>query len=155
VSGGGPTLTPTVINMFAQWEMGGPGRYNRVRPAPPSDSARVREEWFQQCLHAIMALDRKPASIAFPYEIGCGLAGGNWPRYDAMLVAFAQRSGIHVFICRWRPSPSGGGGGGKGNSSNKGNGAVKRGCAGGSGGGSGACYRCGRHGHWAPSCPFK
>ena len=31
---------PTVINCFAQWEMGKPGKYNRVSPAP-NDSEQV------------------------------------------------------------------------------------------------------------------
>lgn len=71
---------PAVLNLFAQWEMGAPGKYNRVQPAPESDSARQREAWFAQCLQAISVLEPKPATIAFPHQIGCGLAGGNWGR---------------------------------------------------------------------------
>ena len=29
-------------------------------------------------------------SVAFPYGIGCGLAGGNWEEYQAMLEEFAN-----------------------------------------------------------------
>jgi hypothetical protein len=31
--------------------------------------------------------------IAFPYGIGCGLAGGNWKRYEEMIEEFALTSG--------------------------------------------------------------
>eukprot|EP00966_Prymnesium_polylepis_P014860 343461-Prymnesium_polylepis.1 len=39
----GAPKQPKVINVFAQWEMGAAGKYNRVHPAPPSDSAKQRE----------------------------------------------------------------------------------------------------------------
>ena len=76
----GAPARPTVINLFAQWEMGAPGKYNRVQPAPPSDLAAAREAWFAQCLQAIGNLEPKPKSLALPHEIGCGLAGGDWSR---------------------------------------------------------------------------
>jgi hypothetical protein len=90
-----------VINMFAQWEMGPAGKYNRVSPAP-SDSAETRELWFAQCLDEIAKITPRPSSLAFPHEIGCGLAGGCWAHYERMLLAFAERNpDIEVFICRW------------------------------------------------------
>ena len=48
----GSKNSPTVINMFAQWELGPALKYNRV-PCPAeygSDSRGNREAWFQQCL---------------------------------------------------------------------------------------------------------
>ena len=30
--------------------------------------------------------------LAFPQEIGCGLAGGDWPTYKEMITVFAHRS---------------------------------------------------------------
>jgi len=105
----GSSARPMVINMFAQWEMGAAGKYNRIQPSPPSDSAATREGWFRTCLGAIAAL-RLP-SIAFPHEIGCGLAGGRWATYEAMLEEFAEaNTDTEVLICRW----TGGGGGGRG-----------------------------------------
>ena len=58
---------PTVINIFAQFEMGGPGKYNRVKPAPAGgDGAAAREGWFKECLGRIgrMPDGERPASIA-------------------------------------------------------------------------------------------
>ena len=86
--------------MFAQWELGPAEKYNRVKPAPPSDSMATRQGWFQDCLDAIGKLNLK--SVAFPYDIGCGLAGGKWARYDDMLQKFAcENPETEVFICRW------------------------------------------------------
>ena len=66
----------------------------------------TRQGWFQDCLDAIGKLNLK--SVAFPYDIGCGLAGGKWARYDDMLQKFAcENPETEVFICRWT------GGGGK------------------------------------------
>ena len=140
--------TPIVIAMFAQWEMGLPGKYNRVQPAPPSDSASTRAGWFRQCLGAIAAIDPPLASIAFPYEIGCGLAGGDWRVYERMIVEFADANPhTRVTIARW----TGGGGG-------RGRGSGARG-AGGRGtdarGGRGTCFTCGQAGHWSSSCPRR
>jgi len=126
---------PLVLNMFAQFEMGPPGKYRRVTPMP-DDNAAERVAWFGECLARIAQL--KLPSVAFPHEIGCGLAGGNWPTYNQMLVSFAQANPrTEVFICRWTeatPRPTG---------------------MNGAGGGSraGVCFKCGQHGHWANRCP--
>tara|TARA_B110000261_G_C13056961_1_gene346560 strand:- start:822 stop:1367 length:546 start_codon:yes stop_codon:yes gene_type:complete len=97
------THLPMVINMYGQWEKSKPFRYNSVRPAP-NDSYVSRRKWFQECLDDIPNINpTPPKSIAFPYEIGCCLAGGNWVLYEAMLVEFAERMGIQVYICKWCP----------------------------------------------------
>ena len=130
--GGGGGGAPIVINMNAQWEMGAAGKYNRVTPPAGvgPDSRARREAWFAACLDAIARLAPeagRPASLAFPEEIGCGLAGGEWARYDAMIVAFARENpDVRVTVCRWA---GGGGGGGRGRGG--------RGRGGGGGGGRG------------------
>ena len=86
----GGNRRPIVINMFAQWEMGPPGKYNRVQPAP-QDSAAARQGWFASCLEAIGLLNPPVESIAFPEQIGCGLAGGDWRMYEKMITDFAAR----------------------------------------------------------------
>lgn len=107
----GASSRPSVICLFAQFEMGGPDKYKRVTPMPPSDGKAAREGWFRQCLAAIGQLSPPPSSVAFPHEIGCGLAGGDWPRYDAMLQAFADDNPrMEVLVVRW----TGGGGGERG-----------------------------------------
>eukprot|EP01068_Selenidium_serpulae_P011229 Selendium_serpulae@DN5621_c0_g2_i4.p1 len=94
---------PTGINMFGQFELGPAGKYSRVAlPAGIKNETRLlQEKWFRECFEAITEINHKPIlqgqtdgpsikSIAFPHSIGCGLAGGNWNRYQAMLHNFAR-----------------------------------------------------------------
>jgi hypothetical protein len=67
-----------VINMLAQYR---PGNVARERA--------VRETWFQSCLLQIGDISGL-ASIAFPYQIGCGAAGGDWEHYRRMIDEFAR-----------------------------------------------------------------
>ena len=66
--------------------------YNRI-PCPEGygvDDAKTREIWFQSCLDELEELgSQMPATIAFPFKIGCNLAGGNWEHYEAMIISFA------------------------------------------------------------------
>ena len=140
----GSSRRPLVVCMFAQWEMGLPLKYNRVTPAP-HDSRQAREGWFARCLDAIAALRPPPESIAFPHQIGCGLAGGEWSRYEQMLLQFAEENpSIHVAIVVSTKFAAAGG-----------RGRAQGGGRGGGGGSRGACFICGQAGHWAASCPSK
>lgn len=78
------TLVPKrrVINMCGQIHPG------RPRAPGSNDSARDRERYFGQCLEAIGRL-KNVTSVAFPHKIGCGLAGGSWRNYEALLRNFA------------------------------------------------------------------
>jgi len=123
---------PAVVSMFAQWEMGAAGRYTRVaRPdGVPPDTPPNREAWFLSCLAALARVNPPLRSIAFPHEIGCGLAGGNWPRYEAMLKDFAAHNpGIDVSIVKWTGAQGNGGRGGGGSRSTS------------------NCFKCGQPGH--------
>lgn len=66
--------------------------YEEVKAARSvTESAALREEWFAQALDAL-ALKLTAAGlkhVAFPHGIGCGLAGGAWPRYRAMIERWA------------------------------------------------------------------
>ena len=66
------------------------------------DDAAARETYFQ---HALLDLENQitknkhrinsttdPITIAFPYGIGCNLAGGDWVAYRSMLERFATRN---------------------------------------------------------------
>jgi O-acetyl-ADP-ribose deacetylase (regulator of RNase III) len=68
-----------VINMFAQYSVKGPIR---------KETKDNREKWFAMCLNEISSIDNIQ-SIALPWNIGSGLAGGNWDSYSRMLEAFA------------------------------------------------------------------
>lgn len=70
-----------VINMLGQTYPGKP-RYVDGR-----DGYLARERFFCLCLQKIAEIpDLK--SVAFPYGIGCGAAGGDWPTYRSLLRAF-------------------------------------------------------------------
>lgn len=67
-----------IINMLAQYYPGS-SRY-------PRDSEERRLAAFQQCLDQIVQIPNISGKcIAFPYGIGCGLAGGNWEKYENIL----------------------------------------------------------------------
>lgn len=60
------------------------------------DTRANRVKWFQECLDEIKKLDIK--EVAFPYQIGCGLARGNWSTYYEMIKKFEKESGIKCII---------------------------------------------------------
>jgi hypothetical protein len=52
------------------------------------------------CLNKLsLKLEGASENVAFPYMIGCGLAGGNWKIYLGMITNFADRNpNLNVFI---------------------------------------------------------
>jgi O-acetyl-ADP-ribose deacetylase (regulator of RNase III) len=70
-----------VINMYAQYLPGG----------AEVDSKLDRLKLFARCLDEISELNGLE-SIAFPYEIGCGLARGDWTSYKLLLYRFAKKN---------------------------------------------------------------
>ncbi len=59
------------------------------------DSSIVREGYFWQCLRQIAKIE-KLESIAFPFRVACGLAGGNWEHYYKMIENFEKiANGLH------------------------------------------------------------
>jgi O-acetyl-ADP-ribose deacetylase (regulator of RNase III) len=94
-----------VINMFAQFYPGKPNYTN--------DTYKIRENAFKDCLSKIPKsvnlliqhnLDIPNRDIAFPFGIGCGLAGGYWNSYYSMLEDFEEiyssEIGGKVLICK-------------------------------------------------------
>jgi ribA/ribD-fused uncharacterized protein len=94
-----------VVNMFAQYRPGGAQlkAAGGAGSADPADTAEGRLGWFQMCLDTILE-DKTIKSIAFPMNIGCGLAGGAWVHYEALLVKFSdamlQDGGRRVVVVR-------------------------------------------------------
>lgn len=80
------TTGPIVFSLFAQYYPGGHNTTN--------DSPSMREAWFAQCLsHTrdyILRHQSAVTTIAFPWCIGCGSAGGDWSKYHAMIDKFAK-----------------------------------------------------------------
>ena len=91
---GNGTTQRYVINMLAQYSGG--------RPKKP-ETYETRAQYFQQCLDQIKQIPDLE-SIAFPYNIGCGMAKGNWPRYQKMLSDFAAEVGVPVVLYRYEPN---------------------------------------------------
>jgi len=84
--------TRYVINMVAQFYPGKP-------TLSPFDSPETRLKWFKTCLDEILEI-KDLESIAFPYKIGCGLAGGDWSEYLKLIEDFAQKTEAEVYICK-------------------------------------------------------
>jgi hypothetical protein len=97
-NGAGGSSSRGVVNLFGQ-------RY----PGPPKDAngdgKRQREQWFAQALQALGAhpsVQGQHISLAFPCEIGCGLAGGDWVVYQRMIEDFTRnRPTLTVTIVRF------------------------------------------------------
>ena len=80
-----------IINMYAQYYPS-LGKY-------VSDSNQMRIQWFKECLNQIKQIDNiQNKTIAMPYKIGCGLAGGDWQIYEKMLEEFANSEKIHIVL---------------------------------------------------------
>jgi O-acetyl-ADP-ribose deacetylase (regulator of RNase III) len=61
-----------IIQMVAQFYPGYP-----MEGASNLDSYKLRQKYFYKCLSKISKIENLK-SVAFPYLIGCGLAGGDW-----------------------------------------------------------------------------
>jgi len=82
---------PIVVAFLAQYY---PGR------SRPGDSRTERLKWFRECIGslAIFMKERGIDRVAFPFKIGCGLAGGIWEDYLRILEDFSKT--INVIIYR-------------------------------------------------------
>jgi len=79
-----------ILAMFSQLQPGNSGE---------GDTSSLRETWFGRCLEKISSNIKGLRSIAFPYKIGCGMAGGNWENYKAMIDRWAKKNPqIEVYI---------------------------------------------------------
>ena len=87
---------PAVVNFIAQRNPG--PAVERV-----ADSAEERESWFLECLEKLKKEGFE--SVAFPEKIGCGLAGGNWQSYSALIEEWAKEMKIRVCIVRMSKKP--------------------------------------------------
>lgn len=93
-----------VACLFAQFAPGKPGFFFNHITRHCKDSEENRRQWFIKCLADLSKqLQDLPdiKSIAFPYLIGCGLAGGNWEKYNEMIVKWAtQNTQLRIFLVR-------------------------------------------------------
>ena len=85
---------PKIACLYAQLGPGKPGQASKKYGVKASaDSAAKRLEYFNLSLDALAeaATVGDWKQVAFPYNIGCGLAGGDWTAYSAALRTFAAR----------------------------------------------------------------
>ena len=73
-----------VINLLGQYYPGKP-----KFPTSALDGTKVREKYFHQCLLRVAKIENLE-SVAFPWRIGCGAAGGDWEHYLGIITNFAQ-----------------------------------------------------------------
>jgi hypothetical protein len=92
-----------VVNMVAQWypgtasdkrQYGMNPKYPRVPANCGNDSRASRLYYFQRCCNEIDG-DPGISRIVVPKFIGCGLAGGHWPDYYAVLDAMVVD--VHIY----------------------------------------------------------
>lgn len=76
-------ITQNVVALFGQYY---PGRAKYA-----NDSKEMRINWFRECLEQIARI-ANIKSCAFPFKIGCGLAGGNWDEYLKLLKDFETKN---------------------------------------------------------------
>lgn len=86
---------PVVACLMAQLAPGKPGAYSSIYCIDAADdSKQKRIAYFQSALDELASLVRDSdgaiKTVAFPYGIGCGLAGGDWKVYATMIEAFAR-----------------------------------------------------------------
>jgi uracil-DNA glycosylase len=94
-----------VCAFYAQYY---PGKStSRLIPGGETDTSRDRIKWFGGCLDNFSRENIFGSSVAFPYNIGCGLAGGDWDDYERMIIKFAKdMSGVcDVYIVSLDENP--------------------------------------------------
>jgi len=93
---------PTIVCLMAQWAPGIPGSYDRFYPDPPEgqkDTAEQRREWFGDALTAFLTeVDRGGQPVCLPYQIGCGLAGGDWAEYQKILERLEKKFDLEFIV---------------------------------------------------------
>ena len=101
----GSSQLPRVINFRSQYLPGRPqSGITTAMPEGVRDDATQREEWFRQCLGALDGVWPPLRSVAFPENIGCGLAGGDWSSYELMITMWAEaHPQTRVHIVKWMP----------------------------------------------------
>lgn len=81
-----------VINMIGQFYPGKPKYPDSIK-----DGCETRQRYFQECLEKILQISDL-GSIALPYQIGCGAAGGDWRIYFFMLQQFSKKINVPISL---------------------------------------------------------
>lgn len=76
---------PTILNLMGQYGPGKPHYSKRFYSSDKyKDDATARLGYFSCCLRELESIvgDQE---VAIPFSIGCGLAGGDWTKYETLL----------------------------------------------------------------------
>lgn len=71
-----------VVNLVGQFYPGGPSE-------SPIDNEKIRRDYFYKGLLRLAKINNLE-SVAFPYRVGCGIAGGDWHIYQKNIENFAK-----------------------------------------------------------------
>jgi hypothetical protein len=83
-----------IVNLFGQRLPGKPNKY---------ETKKQRLEWFKICLINLKNnLPENIKTINFPWQIGCGLAGGNWDDYLYEINQFASSLPVNIKVNIWK-----------------------------------------------------
>ncbi len=87
-------IIQNIIHCFGQYYPGKP-KYR--------EQEKKRYRWFLNCLKLIEStFKNNTVSIAYPYKIGCGMAGGNWDLYyDAIKKCDEKNSNITLIMYKF------------------------------------------------------
>jgi O-acetyl-ADP-ribose deacetylase (regulator of RNase III) len=81
-----------VVNLYGQKK---PSKADEV------ETWQKRLLWFESGLKQLASVVQPNTVVAFPYLIGCGLAGGNWLHYELKIREFSEqvkKIGVDVII---------------------------------------------------------
>ena len=94
---------PIIVCLAGQYTPGCIGRKINLNDNYIIETTELRELWFKKCLDKLYdylsKFDNK--KIGFPYNIGCGLAGGDWNNYYNMIIELTNKLPNHKFyLCK-------------------------------------------------------
>jgi len=81
-----------IVNLYGQ---------NKPGSVSGTETWQRRLQWFESGLNHLVQHIEPNTVVAFPYMIGCGLAGGNWLHYEPKIMEFSGRlayKGVTVVI---------------------------------------------------------
>ena len=92
---------PIIVGLLGQIGPGKPFRWaSTYKFDPKTDTPEQRLVYFKQGLDKLLTicLEEKITSIGFPFQIGCGLAGGDWNDYLKAIINFETKLKFKVRI---------------------------------------------------------
>lgn len=96
---------PVVVCLMGQWAPGPVGaKWASIFPRPegaPAETADDRLRWLESALSVFLAtLAGGSPLLRVPWGLGCGLAGGQWAAYDALLRRMEERFGVEFEVVK-------------------------------------------------------